>query len=54
MWYYLLLHVKNILGKICIFSVFWETTTEYYFHHLKKNLWQEKDIIRENTKTFDC
>lgn len=37
-WLYLFLHLKNILGEVSIIFVFWETTAEYHFHHLKINL----------------
>lgn len=41
-WFYLFLHMKNILGEVCIIFVFWKSTAEYYFQNLKKKLLQEK------------
>ena len=37
-WSYLFLNLKNILGEVSVIFVFWKTSAEYYFHHLKEHL----------------
>lgn len=37
-WFYLFLHLENILGEVNMTFVFWKPAAEDYLHHLKKNL----------------